>query len=431
MRSQDKRSLGRFFRGKTRVAAFLFFSVTAFVYGQQTWTKASAVPVTDSLMALCYGNSVWVCVGAHGDILTSTDASAWTKRTTAAVDPGMLMGVAWAVNKFIVVGNKGLILTSADGTAWDSQVSGTTMTLSSVVNNGALSVAVGDSGTILTSTNGTTWTKQTSVTKLFLQNVAWGNGKFFAVGGSPWPQGINGLVLSSSDGAAWTLVKENYPIYLRSMAISASKYVAVGQFEGGSGDPSSVVLSDNGTTWTSDKQTLVEDRFSLFEWLYGITYGQGRFVTVGSNGTVMYSIDGLSRDSVGLVYQRVKPEPVTTDLNAVAFGNGKYVAVGNSGIIISSPATGVSITWPKAPLNVERRHYSLSGSRLRYQLDASSFVTVAIRDMNGRQVLRLFSGNQRPGNHTVTIPAALSQGIYMLMCQSGAVKFERPIAIVR
>jgi len=65
---------------------------------------------------------------------------------------------------FVVVGDSGTILTSSDGTTWTSRTSGTSNGLFIIFYGNCTFVAVGYSGTILTSSDGTTWTSRTSGT---------------------------------------------------------------------------------------------------------------------------------------------------------------------------------------------------------------------------------------------------------------------------
>ena len=63
---------------------------------------------------------------------------------------------------FVAVGQSGIILTSSDGTTWTSRTSGTSNNLQGVTYGNSTYVTVGDGGTILTSADGTTWTSRTS-----------------------------------------------------------------------------------------------------------------------------------------------------------------------------------------------------------------------------------------------------------------------------
>jgi len=70
-----------------------------------------------------------------------------------------------------VVGWSGTILTSSDGTTWTSKTSGTSQDLWGVTYGNSSFVTVGESGTILTSSDATTWTSRTSGTSETFRRV--------------------------------------------------------------------------------------------------------------------------------------------------------------------------------------------------------------------------------------------------------------------
>jgi hypothetical protein len=76
-----------------------------------------------------------------------------------------------------------------------------------------------------------------------------------------------------------------------------------------------------GTTWTL--------RVPGSNDLHGVTYGNGRFVAVGSGGTILTSPDGVkwTRRTSG----------TNNLLYGVTYGNGLFVAVGDRGTILTSP----------------------------------------------------------------------------------------------
>ena len=94
------------------------------------------------------------------------------------------------------------------------------------------------------------------------------------------------------------------------------------------GKSGTILTSSDGTTWTNRRDTSVTT-----EDLYGVTYANGTFVTVGDN-IILSSSDGTTWTS---------GSSVSGDLfNTVNYGNGKFVAVGQSGIIYTSSD---GITW--------------------------------------------------------------------------------------
>ena len=82
---------------------------------------------------------------------------------------------------FVAVGDNGTIITSSDGTTWTSRTSGTTEKLRGGAYGKSTLVVVGRSGTILTSSDGSTWTSRTSGTSNKLKGITYGNSTFVAV----------------------------------------------------------------------------------------------------------------------------------------------------------------------------------------------------------------------------------------------------------
>ena len=129
-----------------------------------------------------------------------------------------------------------------------------------------------------------------------------------------------------------------------------------------------------------------EDPLANWRWrsragdsLNGVAYGNGTFVAVGDEGTILTSPDGTTltaQDSgtgndlhgvaygngvfVAVGFWRIQTSPdgvtwtdqthgITSILRGVAYGNGKFVAVGWSGAILTSPD---GVTWTASQLGV-------------------------------------------------------------------------------
>ena len=72
------------------------------------------------------------------------------------------------------------------------------------------------------------------------------------------------------------------------------------------------------------------------EWLWGVTFGNGRFVSVGGGGKIYESVDGSSWNE--------DVSPTTNTLWGIGYGNGRFVAVGNNGVIaVSTNGTAWSL----------------------------------------------------------------------------------------
>ena len=82
--------------------------------------------------------------------------------------------------------------------------------------------------------------------------------------------------------------------------------------------------------------------FTHFQFLYGVTYGNGVFVAVGQSGTILTSPDGL-------VWTDNTPTTSSICLYGVTFGGDAFVAVGDTGTVLSSPD---HVTWTKKTTSV-------------------------------------------------------------------------------
>ena len=218
---------------------------------------------------------------------------------------------------FIAVGASGTLLTSSDGTTWTSRTSGTTNNLRAVAYDGSSTlVAVGFSGTILTSSDGTTWTSRTSGTSKDINNVHYGNSSFVAVGD-------NGTLLSSTDGITWSDKTSNCGANdnesLWDVAYGGSTWVA-------NGDNGSIYTYDESTCTARTSGTTVE-----FNELY---YGNSTFVAIGSNGTILTSSDGTTWTSrwFDTTYDFYGGAYTASNDS----GNIEFTVVGESGKLLSS-----------------------------------------------------------------------------------------------
>jgi hypothetical protein len=115
---------------------------------------------------------------------------------------------------------------------------------------------------------------------------------------------------------------------LYGIAYGNNKFIAVGE-------SGTVIRSDNGTNWTED----LSGNSNTSANLYSIAFGNGRFVAVGSYAVIVSTNNG---DSFTLTEDKY----IFKD---ISFGNGVFVAVGSGEIIYTSTGGGVSAgdTWTK------------------------------------------------------------------------------------
>ena len=113
---------------------------------------------------------------------------------------------------------------------------------------------------------------------LLFDGIAWNGDRFVAVGfdGS----GRGGTVVHSSDGDRWELAADDD--YLSSENFSAvawngDRFVAVSHHDG------TIMYSADGDRWEPARKLVT------FDPLEGVAWGDGRFVAVGGNGTIVVS----------------------------------------------------------------------------------------------------------------------------------------------
>ena len=122
---------------------------------------------------------------------------------------------------------------------------------------------------------------------------------------------------------------------LKSIIYANNMFVSVGT-EG------TIITSPDGINWTIRERAVFG-----FYWLWDITYGKSIFVAVGSQGVVLTSSDGIHWT------ERSSP---AYGLGGVTFGNNLFVAVGTMGTIITSP-NGINWTKRNSGVSIPKNHY--------------------------------------------------------------------------
>jgi hypothetical protein len=133
-------------------------------------------------------------------------------------------------------------------------------------------------------------------------------------------QGTNHIVAQDEAGSgvtcgSWQAVTNNAGgQHLFGIVWGGGKFVAVGT--GGT-----IVTSPDGLSWTRQSS-------STNEFLVRVAHGGGRYVAVGHNGTVVTSNDGVSWSP--------RSVPTSQNLVDVAWVNNRFIATGTNGVILES-----------------------------------------------------------------------------------------------
>jgi hypothetical protein len=147
----------------------------------------------------------------------------------------------------------------------------------------------------------------------FLEDVTFGNDTFVAVGSS-------GQMLSSKNGADWALHQANYEYGFYGVTYGGGQFVAVGTFTIHLDPLICIGVSTDGQSW------VVLQNYTPWVFLQSVARGNDTTVAVSRGGGFYYSTD----------FQTWTPVS-TGRFYSVVFGKDKFVAVGRDGIIQTSP----------------------------------------------------------------------------------------------
>jgi hypothetical protein len=304
-----------------------FFAVAAVTCGE-SWASVGSLPTQTELYGVAWNGERLVAVGTGGTILTSSDGSSWTLRTSGT--NYRLNSVRWKGTIFIAVGNHGTILTSPDGLTWTPRNSGTTQNLYDLDNltysgpgfwDGTLAGAVGAGGIILTTANGTEWTRRGTGDNSFLLGAT-------RTAGATWVVVGEGQILTGNVGTWAFTRRHSCTSSLRAAAVHGRSadgpIVAVGQ--------GTILTShDEGVTWSAVSSPDVEDNP-----LSDITWAAYQFVAISDWGTLT-SPDGIAWTS----HYLPASIPNLGLSPAITWTGSQLVAVGNTGdekaLILRSP----------------------------------------------------------------------------------------------
>ena len=375
------------------IFAFIFVFIFVFIFsacsdfsGNEDEVEASLKPSTVTaqkeeetatrtyydLYGITFGNNTFVAVGKKGTVRYSSDnGSSWDNGTSGTTY--YFNEVAYGDSTFIAVGQNGRIYTSSDnGTTWSRATwDGSSAHLTGLAYGNNVSIAVSSSNVIKSTDKGSNWTLKSSAVEVY--DMAYGNraasGEVATCGtithGGDHDNGTyTSVALSggSGSGAQATVI------------VSADNVTSVSITEGGTGlyQIGDVLTIDNGTIGGDDNATC---RVAT------VTVTSTAFIGVGADGSVCYSTDAspLSHGEAWLC-----PAPIVSDkkLYGITYGNNKFIAVGESGTVIRSDNGSV---WETRTSNTSASLYSIAFGNDRFVGVGSN--TVIVSTDNGTSFL--------------------------------------------
>ena len=248
-----------------------------------------------------------VASGSGGSLLSSSNGFDWEQHSTGTD------GILWNITKFqnrylgIEQASNGYFLQAA--TNLDSWARTTPVpdnrVLYAMAANDRLALAVGPAGSVMSSTNGIDWKVEPAPTPRNLVDIVYGNGCFVA-SAMYYPGPYAGTYLTSqllrtTDGQNWELV------FATDATLSAFPGDVPTRLAYGTGF--FVAVGDTITTirgvayYSSDGRIWHRSRAPIPIQAYGVSYGNGRFTTIGVTGSILRSgpIErlGLERNGSG------------------------------------------------------------------------------------------------------------------------------------
>jgi len=159
------------------------------------WSSPASYPTSNTLLAVTYGNGLYVAVGERGTIVKSSDLATWTVCNSGTTKT--LRAITYTGTWFLAGGDSATMLRSADGSGWTPSPASSFDVRGLASGNGAV-VAVGvynGVGRFHASPDGLGWPGDATAASQPLNGVAFVNDRFIAVGN-------NGLIMESDVTAA-------------------------------------------------------------------------------------------------------------------------------------------------------------------------------------------------------------------------------------
>jgi hypothetical protein len=253
----------------------------------ETW-----IPISDStfpsgtgISSIAYGNGLWVAVGGNGRIAYSNNGINWSAVRGDPFGGQLIRSISYAKGMWVAVGGNVKITYSNDGINWSS------------VEDSPFRWAAG------------------------VYDVFYGNDRWVAVGsGRHIAYSVDGKIwdrLPNVGNEALPIRHHIYGQLLTSIAFGKDRWVVTN-------DTGYIAFSDDNTnTWVTAKDSTFRNETT--SQILNITYGNGMWFAVGTDGRMAYSFNGDN-------WFAVLDHPFGTDsIMDIAYGNGKWIAVGWNG----------------------------------------------------------------------------------------------------
>ena len=330
------------------------------------WTQRQ-LPATANWRSVTYGNGLFVAVTHNSNIAaTSPDGVNWTQRQLPAT--ANWQSVTYGNGMFVAVGydnniaatlTVGPTATHADATLTSSNG----FSLIDPRNPGGFGVSNGVNG-IAAYKNDIPTVPGTQIPVVVPPTdggvrVIWGAGRSFPDNASSTVVPVGEMSWTMPGSYTWTVPENVYSVCALTVDASGGdvSFGDLGVVENGFvatqrslpaatywlsvtyGNGLFVAVASNGNTATSpDGVTWTQRQLPATAYWYSVTYGNGMFVAVATNSIAATSPDGVTWTQRSL--------PAGANWNSVTYGNGLFVAVATNENIAATSPDGVQKIFP-------------------------------------------------------------------------------------
>jgi hypothetical protein len=279
------------------------------------WTMVSNPPFgTDYIDDIAFGDGKFIAVGGSNKIAYSTDGANWSLVNNL---PQIYVDyIAYGGGKWVTWGI-GYVYYSTDGLSWTATTSTLSINSAKIAYGNGKFVVVGGSNEIAYSADGQTWETVSNPPFITddkpdsINGIAFGDGKFIAVGGNK--------IANSTDGINWTPV---------SPALFGNNRIVCIAYGGGkfvASNDNATAYSTDGTNWTPITAKESGNTWSAsLKSFKCIAFGNGKWIGINYNTHMGYSSDGIN-------WTPAFNAPDITGPRGATYGNGKFVVIGSGG----------------------------------------------------------------------------------------------------
>ncbi len=309
------------------IISFFELELKAQPEAASSWTTVNpGFGSTSYANTIAYGDGNWLLFAQGEGFGKSADGTAFVQHASKENFPCLVNDAMHIGTQWIAACHNGNIYTLEDGLdlldaeQWIKRNTGRSNRLVSIATDGTTIVVVGSSGgTILTSTNGHTWDDHSLNNVIGFNAVTYGQGKFVAVGKAT---DNSDVIYASLDGITWGRITSATPSrLLYGINYGGGKFVAVGS-------SGYIYVSDNGVTWNQKTAPAGAETLNFNK----VSYAANQFFIGGTNQSILTSQDGsaFTIENIG---------SSGSSIYSIMAANGRAIAAGSSGLLLTRDLT--------------------------------------------------------------------------------------------